>query len=56
MEKEKLVNILNCFFSMEDTYAYWLTRVKSAFTVGTVTINDFEEFTNETILIVGVNL
>ena len=47
--KEKLVDILNRFFSMEDTDAYWLIRVKSAFTVGTVTVDDFEEFTDETI-------
>ncbi len=49
LSKEKLVNILNKFFSMEDTDAYWLMRSKSAFTVGTVTIDDFEEFTDETI-------
>lgn len=47
--KEKLVNILNQFFSMGDTDAYWLIRVKSAFAVGTMTIDDFEEFTGETI-------
>ncbi len=47
--KEKLVEIFNQFFSMEDTDAYWLTRVKSAFAVGAVTIDDFEEFTDETI-------
>ncbi len=47
--KEKLVEILNQFFSMEDTDAYWLTRAKSAFAVGTVTIDDFKEFTDETI-------
>ncbi len=49
ISKEKLVDILNKFFSMEDTDAYWLTRNKSAFAVGTVSIDDFEEFTNETI-------
>jgi len=49
VSKEELVEILNQFFSIEDTDAYWLTRVKSAFDVGTVTIDDFEEFTNETI-------
>lgn len=47
--KEKLVDILNQFFGMEDTYAYWLTRVKSAFAAGTVTIDDFEEFTDKTV-------
>ncbi len=47
--KEKLVNILNKFFDVEDTYAYWLTRVKSAFSVGTMTIDYFEKFTDKTI-------
>ena len=31
-----------------DTYAYNLTRIKSAFDVGTVTLDDFEEFNEET--------
>lgn len=52
MDKDKLVKILNDFFGMETkdgTYAYWLTRVKEGFAYGTVTLDDFEEFTDETI-------
>ena len=32
-----------------DTYAYNLTRDKKAFGVGTMTFDDFEEFSEETI-------
>lgn len=42
--KEKLMQILADYFELSDTYAYNLTRDKRAFAVGTVTIDDFEEF------------
>ena len=32
-----------------DTYTYNLTRDKSAFSVGTMSLDDFEEFTEEII-------
>lgn len=32
-----------------DCYAYNLTRVKSAFECGTITVNDFEEFDEEVV-------
>ena len=32
------------FETNKDTYSYWLTRDKSAFDIGTITIDDFEEF------------
>lgn len=47
--KEKLVNILNQFFSMGDTYAYWLMRAKLVSAAGTMFLDGFEEFTDETI-------
>ena len=32
------------YFSIGDSYSYNLTRVKSAFAVGTISLEDFEEF------------
>lgn len=50
MDYEVLKEILMNYFDINgDTYAYNLTRVKSAFEVGTITLDDFEEFTEETI-------
>lgn len=49
MEKDNLISVLNDYFSIyTDTYAYNLTRDKSAFSHGTMTMEDFEEFTEET--------
>ena len=49
MLKDNLVSILNDYFSIyTDTYAYNLTRDKSAFSHGTMTMDDFEEFTEDT--------
>jgi hypothetical protein len=50
--KENIVEVLEDFFGMnsfDGTYAHWLTRCKSAYSVGTVTLDDFEEFDEETI-------
>ncbi len=50
MDYEILKEILMNYFDINgDTYAYNLTRVKSAFEVGTITLDDFQEFTEETI-------
>lgn len=50
MDFEKLKEILMNYFDINgDTYAYNLTRVKSAFDVGTMSFDDFEEFNEETI-------
>lgn len=47
---EKLKRILMKYFDINnDTYAYNLTRDKAAFSVGTMTFDDFEEFTEEII-------
>ena len=47
---EKLKDILMNYFDINnDTYAYNLTRDKKAFGVDTMTFDDFEEFSEETI-------
>ena len=47
--REKLVELLAKYFDIGDSYAYNLTRVKSASACGTVGLDDFEEFDDETI-------
>lgn len=42
--KEKLKELLMDYFSIGDSYCYNLTRDKSAFSVGTMDLDDFEEF------------
>ena len=47
---ERLKDVLMDYFDINnDTYAYNLTRDKKAFGVGTMTFDDFEEFSEETI-------
>ena len=47
---ERLKDVLMDYFDVNnDTYAYNLTRDKKAFGVGTMTFDDFEEFSEETI-------
>ena len=38
--KDKLKDLLMEYFSIGDSYSYNLTRVKSAFAVGTVSLGD----------------
>lgn len=47
--REKLTELLTEYFNIGDSYAYNLTRVKSAFSCGTVGLDDFEEFDDETV-------
>ena len=47
--RDKLIELLAKYFTIGDSYAYNLTRVKEAFAVGTVTIDDFVEFDDDTI-------
>ena len=47
--REKLVELLSKYFNIGDSYTYNLTRVKSAFVCGTVGLDDFEEFDDETV-------
>ena len=42
--KDKLKDLLMEYFTIGDSYSYNLTRVKSAFAVGTISLEDFEEF------------
>lgn len=50
MGREQLKKIIMEFYNIpNDTYAYNLTRIKESFDVGTVSIDDFEEFTEENI-------
>lgn len=46
--KEFLKKVLDDYFNITDTYTYNLTRVKEALEDGTVSIEDFEEFSEET--------
>lgn len=49
LELEKLKQLPIEYFNIGESYAYWLTRVKEAFAYGTVTLDDFEEFTEDSI-------
>lgn len=42
--RDKLKDLLMEYFSIGDSCSYNLTRVKTAFAVGTVSLEDFEEF------------
>lgn len=42
-DRDQLIGWLEEYFGMNDTYHFVLTRCKSAYGVGTMTINDFEE-------------
>ena len=44
--RDKIHSAINEHIDIEDTYAYYLTREKSSFSVGTVTLDDFEEWTD----------
>ena len=48
-DREKLIELLAKYFTIGDSYAYNLTRVKEAFAVGTVSLDDFVEFDDETV-------
>lgn len=49
LNKENLISVLSRYFSIGDSYTYNLTRDKSAFSVGTMSLDDFEEFDENTI-------
>lgn len=42
--KEKIAKAITEYVNLDDTYTYKLTRVKSAFFVGTLDLDDFEEW------------
>ena len=54
--REKLVELLSEYFDIGDSYAYNLTRVKSAFACGTMGFDDFEEFDEETVEDIAAHL
>lgn len=47
--KGKIAEAISNHVSLEDTYTYELTRTKSAFGVGTMSLEDFEEWTDENV-------
>lgn len=48
-DREKLIELLAEYFTIGDSYAYNLTRVKEAFSVGTMSLDDFVEFDDEVV-------
>ena len=49
VNREKLMAVLREFFSIGDSFTYELTRVKSAFDIGTMSLDDFKEWEEEDI-------
>ena len=47
--RERLKQLLSRYFDIGDSYTYNLTRAKSAFAVGTVDLDDFEEYTEDNV-------
>ena len=47
--KEKIAEAISEHISLDDTYTYQLARVKSAFEVGTMSLEDFEEWSEENV-------
>ena len=48
-ERDKLYDILYRYFGIGDSDCYHLTRVKEAFELGTMHLDDFVEFNEDTI-------
>lgn len=46
---QKLTDILSDYFNIGDSYHYVLNRVKTAFGIGTMGLDNFEEYTEETV-------
>lgn len=45
--RERLIRLLSRYFNIGDSYTFNLTRVKTAFDVGTIGLDDFEEYTED---------
>lgn len=45
--RERLIELLSRYFDIGDSYTYNLTRDKAGFAVGTVDLDDFEEYTDD---------
>ena len=48
--EDMLFGILRNYFAIGDSYTYELTRVKSAFEIGTMSLDDFEEWSDDNVL------
>ena len=49
VQREAVMQALNKYFSIGDSDTYELTRVKEAFYVGTMTLDDFEEWNEDNV-------
>ena len=49
VNREKVMSALRNYFSIGDSYTYELTRAKSAFEIGTMSLDDFKEWEEENI-------
>ena len=49
VQREAVMQALNKYFSIGDSYTYELNRVKEAFYVGTMTLDDFEEWDEDNV-------
>lgn len=47
--KEKIAESISKHIALEDTYTYQLKRAKAAFEVGTMSLEDFEEWSEENV-------
>ena len=47
--KEKVIEAINDHIDIENTYTYELVRDKRSFSVGTISLPDFEEWTEENV-------
>ena len=49
VDRERLLSILRSYFNIGDSYTFELTRVKTAFAIGTMTFDDFVEWDEDNI-------
>ena len=49
VQRDAVKQALNKYFSIGDSYTYELSRVKEAFYVGTMTLDDFEEWNEDNV-------
>ena len=52
----KLTDILSAYFKIGDSYHYTLGRDKEAFAIGTMGLDDFKEYTEETVEEIAAHL
>lgn len=49
LNRDKLIELLSRYFTIGNSYTYELTRVKEAFEVGTMTLDDFAEWNEDNV-------